>query len=130
MTDQPGQRPEDRLPVSSEPAPVVPRGPAATERFTAPPTAHSVGLSPERAAKTMSAFGALRRFEQLLARIDIFTTATREIEVMLGLVPGALELGEQMRAGRVDEQRIRRKERRHRETLTGGGVFLHLAVDG
>ncbi|HEY4945109.1 MAG TPA: cytochrome c, partial [Candidatus Limnocylindrales bacterium] len=60
MTDQPGQRPEDRLPVSSEPAPVVPRGPAETERFTAPPTAHSVGLSPERAAKIVSQSASAR----------------------------------------------------------------------
>ena len=60
MTDQPGQRPEDRLPVSSEPAPIVPRGPAEAERFTAPPTAHSVGLSPERAAKIVSQSASAR----------------------------------------------------------------------
>ena len=45
MTDQPGREPEQRLPArrpEPEPAPV--------ERFSAPPSAHAVQLSPERAA--------------------------------------------------------------------------------
>lgn len=45
MTDQPGREPEQRLPArrpEAEPAPV--------ERFTAPPSAHQLALSPERAA--------------------------------------------------------------------------------
>jgi mono/diheme cytochrome c family protein/plastocyanin len=46
MTDQPGQGPEQRLPVPREPADVTP-----AERFTAPPQAHAFGLTPERAAK-------------------------------------------------------------------------------
>jgi mono/diheme cytochrome c family protein/plastocyanin len=46
MTDQPGQSPEQRLPVPREPSEVTP-----AERFTAPPQAHSFGLTSERAAK-------------------------------------------------------------------------------
>ena len=46
MTDQPGQSPEQRLPVPREPSEVAP-----AERFTAPPQAHSFGLTSERAAK-------------------------------------------------------------------------------
>ncbi len=46
MTDQPGQSPEQRLPVPREPAEVEP-----AERFTAPPQAHAFGLTSERAAK-------------------------------------------------------------------------------
>jgi plastocyanin/mono/diheme cytochrome c family protein len=46
MTDQPGESPEQRLPVPREPAEVEP-----AERFTAPPQAHAFGLTSERAAK-------------------------------------------------------------------------------
>jgi plastocyanin/mono/diheme cytochrome c family protein len=56
MTDQPGQRPEDRLPVPREPSEVAP----TTERFTAHPSAHSVGLSPERAAKIVTQSASAR----------------------------------------------------------------------
>jgi len=56
MTDQPGQRPEERLPVPREPSEVAP----PTERFTAPLTAHSVGLSPERAAKIVTQSASAR----------------------------------------------------------------------
>ena len=45
MTDQPGGEPEQRLPV---PRPEV--TPAPAERFTAPPSAHALALTPERAA--------------------------------------------------------------------------------
>jgi mono/diheme cytochrome c family protein/plastocyanin len=55
MTDQPGPTPEQRLPVPREPAEVAP-----TERFTAPVQAHSVGLSPERAAKIVRQSGNAR----------------------------------------------------------------------
>ena len=56
MTDQPGQPPEERLPVPREPVEVVP----AAERFTAHPTAHVVGLSPERAAKIVTQSASAR----------------------------------------------------------------------
>jgi len=56
MTDkQLGQGPEDRLPVPRDPVEVTP-----AERFTAPPQAHSVGLSPERAAKIIRQSGSSR----------------------------------------------------------------------
>ena len=55
MTDQPGQGPEQRLPARREPAEVTP-----AERFTAPPQAHSVGLTPERAAKIVRQSGSSR----------------------------------------------------------------------
>ncbi len=56
MTDQqPGQGPEQRLPVPREPAEVAP-----AERFTAPPQAHTVGLSAERAAKIVRQSGSSR----------------------------------------------------------------------
>jgi plastocyanin/mono/diheme cytochrome c family protein len=48
MTDRPDERPEERLPVPREPSEIAV---ATEERFTAHPTAHQVGLSPERAAK-------------------------------------------------------------------------------
>ncbi len=56
MTDQqPGQGPEQRLPVPREPAEVAP-----AERFTAPPQAHTIGLSAERAAKIVRQSGSSR----------------------------------------------------------------------
>jgi mono/diheme cytochrome c family protein/plastocyanin len=55
MTDQPGQPPEQRLPVPREPADVAP-----AERFTAPAQAHSMGLTPERAAKIVRQSGNSR----------------------------------------------------------------------
>lgn len=56
MTDPPGPQPEERLPVPREPSDVAP----ATERFTAHPTAHRVGLSPERAAKIVTQSASAR----------------------------------------------------------------------
>ncbi len=55
MTDQPGQSPEQRLP-----APRPESAPVPVERFTAPPSAHTVGLSPERAAKIVSQSASAR----------------------------------------------------------------------
>ena len=55
MTDQPGQGPEERLPVPREPADVAP-----VERFTAPVQAHSFGLTSERAAKIVRQSGNSR----------------------------------------------------------------------
>jgi mono/diheme cytochrome c family protein/plastocyanin len=60
MTDQqpgpvPVPSPEERLPVPREPAEASP-----AERFTAPPQAHSFGLSPERAAKIIRQSGSSR----------------------------------------------------------------------
>ncbi len=55
MTDQPGSTPEQRLPVPREPAEVTP-----AERFTAPVQAHSVEMSPERAAKIVRQSGNAR----------------------------------------------------------------------
>ncbi len=55
MTDQPGQGPERRLPARREPAePVTPA------RFSAPLQAHSVDLTPERAAKIVRQSGSAR----------------------------------------------------------------------
>lgn len=48
MSDTPGQEPEQRLPVPRPPAEVAP-----VERFTSPPSARSVELSPERAAQVV-----------------------------------------------------------------------------
>ena len=46
MTDQPGHQPEERLP-----APRPPSAPAPASRFSAPPSARSQDLTPERAAR-------------------------------------------------------------------------------
>jgi mono/diheme cytochrome c family protein/plastocyanin len=46
MTDQPGRPPEERLP-----APRPPATPAPADRLSAAPSAHRLGLTPERAAK-------------------------------------------------------------------------------
>jgi plastocyanin/mono/diheme cytochrome c family protein len=56
MTDPPGERPEERLPARREPSEAA----AATERFTAGPSAHTVGLSPERAAKIVTQSASAR----------------------------------------------------------------------
>jgi len=55
MTDQPGTSPEQRLPALRPES-----APAPTERFTAPPSAHRIGLSPERAAKIVSQSASAR----------------------------------------------------------------------
>ncbi len=55
MTDQPGQGPEERLPVPREPAEIEP-----AERFSAPVQAHSFGLTSERAAKIVRQSGSSR----------------------------------------------------------------------
>jgi plastocyanin/cytochrome c553 len=68
MTEQPGQRPDARLPVPREPDPVVtpepgavvPREPAEVDRFTAHPSAHTAGLTPERAAKIVTQSASAR----------------------------------------------------------------------
>src|SRR5664280_312538 len=46
MTDQPGLRPEQRLPATRPESGAVP-----VERFDAPVSAHAQGLTPERSAK-------------------------------------------------------------------------------
>ena len=76
MTEQPGQRPDERLPVPREPDAVVPpepgavvppepgavvlREPAEVDRFTAHPSAHTAGLTPERAAKIVTQSASAR----------------------------------------------------------------------
>ena len=60
MTDQPGLPPEERLPVPGGGSEVAPREPAAVDRFTAHPRAHTVGLSPERAAKIVAQSASAR----------------------------------------------------------------------
>ena len=68
MTEQPGQRPDARLPVPHEPDPVVPpepgavvpREPAEVDRLTAHPSAHTAGLTPERAAKIVTQSASAR----------------------------------------------------------------------
>ena len=68
MTEQPGQRPDERLPVPREPGPAVPpepgavvtREPAEVDRFTAHPSAHTAGLTPERAAKIVTQSASAR----------------------------------------------------------------------
>jgi plastocyanin/cytochrome c553 len=60
MTDQPGLPPEERLPVPGGGSGVAPREPAEVDRFTAHPSAHSVGLSPERAAKIVAQSASAR----------------------------------------------------------------------
>ncbi len=55
-TPPPGTPPEERLPVPRGPSEVA----APSERFTAPPTAHTVGLSPERAAKIVTQSASAR----------------------------------------------------------------------
>jgi plastocyanin/cytochrome c553 len=68
MTEQQGQRPDERLPVPREPGPAVPpepgavvtREPAEVDRFTAHPSAHTAGLTPERAAKIVTQSASAR----------------------------------------------------------------------
>ena len=55
MTDQPGDRPEQRLPVRATPVEPVP-----VERLGAPPSVHRAGLTPERAAQVVRQSGSAR----------------------------------------------------------------------
>ena len=55
MTDQPGSRPDERLPVPRPAAELVP-----AERFAAPPSAHTFSLTPERAATIVRQSGSAR----------------------------------------------------------------------
>jgi len=64
MTDQSGPRPEERLPARLEPAEVAP-----VERFVGPPQAHTVGLTPERAASIVRQSGSARWVAFLLVTL-------------------------------------------------------------
>jgi mono/diheme cytochrome c family protein/plastocyanin len=55
MTDQPGPGDEQRLPARREPS-----EPAPVERFAAPPSAHQLALTPERAARIVRQSGSAR----------------------------------------------------------------------
>jgi plastocyanin/mono/diheme cytochrome c family protein len=55
MTDPSGREPEQRLPATRPE-----EGPSAVERFSAPPSAHEVELTPERSARIVRASGDAR----------------------------------------------------------------------
>ncbi|HET6582774.1 MAG TPA: hypothetical protein VFG69_04990 [Nannocystaceae bacterium] len=85
---------------------------------------------PHRAEFGERGAGALGRLEQLFARVDLFTAAARELDVVRGLLPRALQLGEEMGPRREDEERVGREERGDREPFARCGVLAHLTVDG
>src|SRR5262249_16459076 len=60
---------------------------------------------------------------------DVLAASPREIDVVLRVIPGALELGLEVRAARNEQQRVRGKERRDRAALAFRGLVPYLAVD-
>jgi hypothetical protein len=83
----------------------------------------------KRAERGEGDAGLLRRLEQLLARVRILAAPAREIDVMRRLVPGALQLRQEVRARGIHEERVGRKEGRDGETLAGRRVLADLTVD-
>jgi mono/diheme cytochrome c family protein/plastocyanin len=99
MTDQSGQTPEQRLPVPREPSEVTP-----TERFTAPVQAHSVGLSPERAAKIVRQSGNARWVAFLAVTVvTIFVIGYYFYELGIPGVPDSSRLTKEVAAQQVTD---------------------------
>lgn len=84
MTDPSGPRPEERLPAPRPPAEVP-----SAERFTAPPSAHTVALSPERAAKIVRQSASARAAGFLIVSVVVIFVAVYYL-YELGF-PGALQ---------------------------------------
>ncbi|MEO7665549.1 MAG: hypothetical protein ABIU97_00770, partial [Dehalococcoidia bacterium] len=81
MTDQPGPKPEQRLPARREPSETTP-----AERFSAPPSAHARDLTPERAASIVRQSASARWVAFLAVSIvALFTIAYYFYEVGLPL---------------------------------------------
>ena len=55
---------------------------------------------PQRAERGERRAACSRRLEQLLARVGVLAATAREVDVVRGLVPGALQLGQEVRARR------------------------------
>jgi hypothetical protein len=100
MTDlQPGQEPEDRLPVPRDPVEVTP-----AERFTAPPQAHALGLSPERAAKIIRQSGSSRWIAFLaVIVVAIFTIGYFFYELGVPGIEGSSRLEKETAAQQVTD---------------------------
>jgi plastocyanin/mono/diheme cytochrome c family protein len=100
MTDlQPGQEPEQRLPVPRDPVEVTP-----AERFTAPPQAHTVGLSAERAAKIIRQSGSSRWVAFLVVSlIVIFTIGYFFYELGVPGIEGSSRLEKETAAQQVTD---------------------------
>jgi len=99
MTDQPGPTPEQRLPVPREPAEVTP-----TERFSAPVQAHSVGLSPERAAKIVRQSGNARWVAFLaVTLVTIFVIGYYFYELGIPGIPDSSRLTKEVAAQQVTD---------------------------
>ena len=102
MTDQPGQPgqgPEQRLPARREPADVAP-----AERFSAPQQAHSVELTPERAAKIVRQSGNARWVAFLaVTLVAIFVIGYYFYELGVPGIDGSSRLAKEVAAQQVTE---------------------------
>jgi mono/diheme cytochrome c family protein/plastocyanin len=97
MTDEPGQHPEERLP-----APRPESAPVPAERFTAPPTAQSVGLSPERAAKIVTQSASARWVAFLaVTLVSVFVIAYYFYDLGAPGVPNSSRLTREVAAQQV-----------------------------
>jgi plastocyanin len=99
MTDQPGQPPEQRLPVPREPAELEP-----AERFSAPAQAHSFGLTPERAAKIVRQSGNSRWVAFLaVTLVTIFVIGYYFYELGIPGVPDSSRMEKETAAQQVTD---------------------------
>ena len=104
MTDQPGQGPEQRLPAHREPAEVVPAEASPAERFTGPAQAHSVGLTPERAAKIVRQSGSARWVAFLaVTLVAIFVIGYYFYELGVPGIDGSSRLTKEVAAQQVTD---------------------------
>ena len=106
MTDQPGREPEQRLPARRPPS-----EPAPPERFTAPPSAHTFELSPERAAKIVRQSSNARWVSFLAVIVVVLFVSIYYFYELLGF-GGLLGLPKEPRlAQELDHQQVVRVER-------------------
>ncbi|MEO8462846.1 MAG: cupredoxin domain-containing protein [Chloroflexota bacterium] len=102
MTDQPGPKPEQRLPARREPSETTP-----AERFSAPPSAHARDLTPERAASIVRQSASARWVAFLAVSIvALFTIAYYFYEVGL-----PLDLSTPRLTSQADAQQVTAVER-------------------
>ena len=93
MTDTPGREPEQRLPARRPPS-----EPAPAERFTAPPSAHTAQLTPERAARIVRQSSNARWVGFLAVIVVVLFTLIYyfyELGAPLGLTQARLEAEEE-----------------------------------
>jgi mono/diheme cytochrome c family protein/plastocyanin len=97
MTDQPGGEPEQRLP-----GPRPPATPAPAERFTAPPSAHALALTPERAAVIVRQSASARSVGLLAVLVvSLFVAVYYFYDLGIPGVGGTARLGAEASAQQV-----------------------------